>query len=48
MYYLLTKTDGKPWQEDPAVERLVEVRTVSNTEDKMKCLYHVEKDKYDF
>ncbi|XP_020610914.1 neuroguidin-A-like [Orbicella faveolata] len=27
-YYLLTKTDGKPWQEDPAAERLVEVRTV--------------------
>ncbi|XP_078365718.1 neuroguidin-A-like isoform X2 [Oculina patagonica] len=27
-YYLLTKTDGQSWQEDPAVERLVEVRTV--------------------
>ena len=28
-YYLLTKTDGKSWQGDPAVERLVEARTVS-------------------
>ncbi|CAH3190789.1 unnamed protein product, partial [Porites evermanni] len=27
-YYLLTKTDGKSWQGDPAVERLVEARTV--------------------
>lgn len=33
-YYLLAKTDGKSWQEEPAVERLVEVRTVSNTLDK--------------
>ena len=28
-YYMLLKVDGKPLQEDPAVERLVELRTVS-------------------
>lgn len=28
-YYLLTKTDGNSWQGDPAVDRLVEARTVS-------------------
>lgn len=28
-YYLLTKADGKSWQGDSAVERLVEARTVS-------------------
>ena len=33
-YYLLTKADGKSWQGDPAVERLVEARTVSQ-------FYHV-------
>lgn len=27
-YYLLTKTDGNSWQGDPAVDRLVEARTV--------------------
>ena len=26
---MLTKTDGKSWDGDPAVERLVEARTVS-------------------
>ena len=28
-YYLLTKAEGKSWQGDPAVERLIEARTVS-------------------
>ncbi|XP_068721580.1 neuroguidin-like [Montipora capricornis] len=27
-YYLLTKAEGKSWQGDPAVERLIEARTV--------------------
>ncbi|XP_015777115.1 PREDICTED: neuroguidin-like isoform X2 [Acropora digitifera] len=36
-YYLLRKTDGKSWESDPAVDRLVEARTVL---EKMRPIDH--------